>query len=68
VSGVESDEMRMTVVLDDDLVTRALAATGLTKLSAPLHEALKGLAEREAPRVLVRPGGSEPDLAIPPRR
>jgi Arc/MetJ family transcription regulator len=65
---MESDQMRVTVFLDDDLVTSAQAATGLTEMSALLHEALKALVEREAARVLVRLGGSEPDLAIPPRR
>jgi Arc/MetJ family transcription regulator len=60
--------MRTTVALDDDLIARAQAYTGLTEKSAILREALKALIQREAARRLARLGGSSPNLVAPPRR
>jgi Arc/MetJ family transcription regulator len=60
--------MRTTIALDDDLVARAQAFTGLTERTALVREALKALIEREAARRLARLGGSEPDLEAAPRR
>lgn len=60
--------MRTTLALDDELVAKALALTGLKEKSRLVREALKALIERESARRLARLGGSEPDLAAPPRR
>jgi len=60
--------MRTTVALDDDLVAKAQAFTGLQEKSALLREALKALIQRESARRLARLGGSEPDLKPIPRR
>jgi Arc/MetJ family transcription regulator len=60
--------MRATLTLDDDLLTKAQAFTGLTSKSALIHEALKALIERESRRGLIRLGGDEPELMIAPRR
>jgi Arc/MetJ family transcription regulator len=60
--------MRTTLALDDDLLERAQALTGLKEKSNLVREALKALIERESARRLARLGGSEPDLSIPPRR
>ena len=60
--------MRTTLALDDDLVARAQALTGVSEKSALVREALKALIERESARRLARLGGSEPDLDVPPRR
>ena len=60
--------MRTTLALDDELVAKAGALTGLTEKAALVREALKALVERESARRLARLGGSEPDLAAPPRR
>ncbi|MBI1868862.1 MAG: type II toxin-antitoxin system VapB family antitoxin [Methylocystis sp.] len=60
--------MRTTIALDDDLVAKAQAFTGLKEKSALLREALKALIERESARRLARLGGSEPQLASIPRR
>ena len=60
--------MRTTLALDDELVAKAQAFTGLTEKSALVREALKALIERESARRLARLGGSEPDLALAPRR
>jgi Arc/MetJ family transcription regulator len=61
-------KMRTTLALDDDLVAKALAYTGLTEKSALVREALKALIERESARRLARLGGSERALEAPPRR
>lgn len=60
--------MRTTLALDDDLVIKAQAFTGLKEKSALVREALKALIERESARRLARLGGSEPDLDAPIRR
>jgi len=60
--------MRTTLALDDDLIAKAQAFTGLKEKSSLVREALKALIERESARRLARLGGSEPDLAIAPRR
>jgi Arc/MetJ family transcription regulator len=60
--------MRTTLALDDDLLTKAQALTGLKEKSSLVREALKALIERESARRLGRLGGSEPDLALAPRR
>jgi Arc/MetJ family transcription regulator len=60
--------MRTTLALDDELLAKAQAFTGLREKSALVREALKALIERESARRLARLGGSEPDLAVAPRR
>jgi Arc/MetJ family transcription regulator len=60
--------MRTTIALDDELVAKAQAFTGLKEKSSLVREALKALIERESARRLARLGGSEPGLKIPPRR
>lgn len=60
--------MRTTIALDDDLLAKAEAFTGLTEKSALVREALKALIERESARRLARLGGSEPELRAAPRR
>jgi Arc/MetJ family transcription regulator len=60
--------MRTTLALDDELLAKAQAFTGLREKSALVREALKALIERESARRLARLGGSEPQLRPPPRR
>jgi Arc/MetJ family transcription regulator len=60
--------MRTTLALDDGLLEKAQAYTGLREKSALVREALKALIERESARRLARLGGSEPDLLAAPRR
>jgi Arc/MetJ family transcription regulator len=60
--------MRTTIALDDDLLAKAQAFTGLSEKSAVVREALKALIERESARRLARLGGTEKKLSAPPRR
>jgi Arc/MetJ family transcription regulator len=60
--------MRTTLALDDELVAKAQAFTGLKEKSALVREALKALIERESARRLAHLGGSEPELQAAPRR
>jgi Arc/MetJ family transcription regulator len=60
--------MRTTLALDDELLAKARAFTGLKEKSALIREALKALIERESARRLARLGGSEPGLGAPRRR
>lgn len=60
--------MRTTLSLDDDLVAEAQRLTGTSEKTALVRMALRALIERESARRLARLGGSEPDLAVAPRR
>jgi Arc/MetJ family transcription regulator len=60
--------MRTTIALDDELVEKAQAYTGIVEKSALVREALTALVEREAARRLARLAGSEPELGDVPRR
>lgn len=60
--------VRTTIALDDELVAKAQAFTGLQEKSALVREALKALIQRESARRLARLGGTEPDLEPIPRR
>lgn len=60
--------MRTTVNLDDALLDKATALTGVTERGVLMKEALKALIERESAKRLALLGGTEPDLELPPRR
>jgi Arc/MetJ family transcription regulator len=60
--------MRTTIALDDELVARAQAYTGITEKSALVREALRSLIASEASRRLALLGGSDPHAAAAPRR
>jgi Arc/MetJ family transcription regulator len=60
--------MRTTLALDDELVAKAQALTGLKEKSSLVREARKARVERESARRLARLGASQPDLETPPRR
>jgi Arc/MetJ family transcription regulator len=60
--------MRTTLALDDELLARAQALTGLKEKASLVREGLKALIERESARRLARLGGTEPDLKSVPRR
>lgn len=61
-------DVRTTIALDDELVRKAQAFTGLQEKSALVREALKALIQRESARRLARLGGTESDLKPAPRR
>jgi Arc/MetJ family transcription regulator len=54
--------MRATVSLDDDLIRKAQAYSGLSERTALLREALRALIEREASRSLAALEGTMPNL------
>lgn len=60
--------MRTTLALDDALIERASALTGVKEKSALVREALTALIERESARRLALLGGAEPRMKAPPRR
>ncbi|MFG1371306.1 type II toxin-antitoxin system VapB family antitoxin [Xanthobacter oligotrophicus] len=60
--------MRTTLAIDDDLLAKAQALTGMTEKSALIREALQALIARESARRLARLGGSEPQLEPARRR
>jgi Arc/MetJ family transcription regulator len=60
--------MRTTVTLDDELVDKAMAYSGITERSELIRHALKTLVELEASRRLARLGGTMPDIKPVPRR
>ena len=60
--------MRTTVALNDELLAKAEAYTGIREKSRLIDEALKSLVQREAARRLAALGGSDPDAWAAPRR
>jgi len=60
--------MRITLNIDDELLTEAQRITGLNEKAALVREGLRALIERESARRLARLGGSEPQLEPVPRR
>lgn len=60
--------MRTTIVLDDDLIAKAQAYTGLEEKTAIVREALKALIQREAAQRLANLGGSQPGVQGAQRR
>jgi Arc/MetJ family transcription regulator len=68
VPMMKAADMRTTIALDDELVAKAQAFTGLQEKSVLVREALKALIERESARRLARLGGSDPGAKAPPRR
>ena len=60
--------MRITIDLDDELIAKAQAYTGLDEKSALVREALKALIQRQAARRLANLGGSQPGIDGAPRR
>ena len=60
--------MRTTLALDDDLLAKAQALTGVTEKAALVREALCALIQRESAKRLALLGGSEPQLQDVPRR
>jgi len=60
--------MRTTIAIDDHLIDKARALTGLIETSALVREGLRAIIERESARRLARLGGTEPDASVAPRR
>ena len=60
--------MRTTLALDDDLLAKATALTGVTEESALVREALRALIQRESAKRLAQLGGTMPGLQDVPRR
>jgi len=60
--------MRTTIALDDDLLAKAEALTGVSEKAALVREALRALIQRESAKRLALLGGSEPLLQAVPRR
>ena len=54
--------MRITINLDEALLTAAQEVSGVNGRTAVIHEGLRALIQRESARRLARLGGSEPQL------
>jgi hypothetical protein len=60
--------MRTTLIIDDGLIERARAATGIQEKTALVRAGLEALIAREAGKRLARLSGTQPELADIPRR
>lgn len=60
--------MRTTLTLDDDLLAKATQLAGSLDRTARISASLQAFIERESARRLARLGGSQPTLAVAPRR
>jgi Arc/MetJ family transcription regulator len=60
--------MRTTLILDDDLISKARELTGIQEKTALVHAGLRALIARESARRLIRLGGTQPHARPVPRR
>jgi Arc/MetJ family transcription regulator len=60
--------MRTTLIIDDELLSKAQELSGLREKTAVLHAGLQALISRENARRLAALGGSERALRRVPRR
>lgn len=60
--------MRTTVTVEDELVERAIALTGVTERSALMRAGLETLIRVESARRLAALGGQDPKASTAPRR
>ena len=60
--------MRTTMIINDELLARAMALTGLTEKTAVVHAGLEALIARASAQRLARLGGTDPQAAAGPRR
>jgi hypothetical protein len=60
--------MRTTLLIDNTLLERARSLSGIQEKTALVRAGLEALIAREAGRRLARLGGTEPAVAMPPRR
>lgn len=60
--------MRTTIIIDDDLLAKAIELAGPLDRTAMVREGLKAFIERESAKRLARLGGTEPNLKAAPRR
>jgi len=60
--------MRTTLILNDDLIAKARALTGVSEKTALVHEGLRALIARAAARRLAALGGQVPGIRAVPRR
>jgi len=68
ISHVYDMHTRITLILDDALVTRARHCTGIDEITALVRAGLEALVARAAARRLASLSGTMPDLAAVPRR
>lgn len=60
--------MRTTMILNDDLIERAMSLTGVREKTAVVHLGLEALIARESARRLAALGGSDAKATAAPRR
>jgi len=60
--------MRTTIIMDDELIGRARALTGISEKTALVHEGLRALIARESARRLAALGGTDRTARVPTRR
>jgi Arc/MetJ family transcription regulator len=60
--------MRTTLILNDELIEKAVRLSGLKEKTAVVHAGLEALIARESARRLAALAGSEPGLRRAPRR
>jgi len=57
--------MRTTITIEDSLVKKAIAMTGIRERNALFRRALREMVEREAARRLTLLGGTDPNAWAP---
>ena len=68
VATSESNPVRKTLNIDDELLLRAQQLTGIEEKTSLVRQGLEALIARESARRLAKLGGSDPSLKDIPRR
>jgi Arc/MetJ family transcription regulator len=60
--------MRTTLIIDEELLSRARELTGIQEKTALVHAGLEALIARESAKRLAALGGTQPKISNIPRR
>ena len=60
--------MRTTMIINDELLARAMELTGLREKTAVVHAGLEALIARASAQRLAKLGGADPSAKSAPRR
>lgn len=60
--------MRTTLIIKDELLKKAIEATGITEKTAVIHKGLEALIQNAAKERLIKLGGASPKAKPIPRR
>ena len=68
MTGVQTCALPISLTLDDDLLAKAMKLSGTLDRTALISASLQAFIQQESAKRLAKLGGSQPALAVAPRR